>query len=195
MMVMSWIWALLLGISVVSALLTDKGADLAAAIPLGAQAGISLAISIAGSLCLWSGVGKLMEKIGLTAMLSKILQPVLFRLFPSSRHDALARDHLSANICANFLGLGNAATPMGIQAARRLTDPFHPEIATDELCRLIVLNTASIQLIPTNVAAVRSNLGCSTPFDILPAVWFTSICSAGLGLLCAWVLGRVWTHD
>lgn len=194
-MIMSWIWALLLGISVVSALVSGKGSDLAAAIPSGAQAGVTLAISIAGSLCLWSGVGKLMEKIGLTAILSKLLQPVLFRLFPTSQHDPLARDYLSANICANFLGLGNAATPVGIQATRRLADPVHPEIATDELCRLIVLNTASLQLIPANVAAVRVNLGCNTPFDILPAVWLTSICSAGLGLLCAWVLGKVWTHD
>ena len=194
-MIMSWIWALLLGISVVSALLTGKGSNLAAAIPSGAQAGISLAISIAGSLCLWTGVGKLMEEIGLTAILSKWLQPMLVRIFPSTQHDDLARDDLSANICANFLGLGNAATPMGIQAACRLTDPNHPEIATDELCRLIVLNTASIQLIPANVAAVRSSLGCGAPFDILPAVWFTSICSAGLGLLCAWILGKMWPHD
>ena len=194
-MIMSWIWALLLGISVVSALLTGKGSNLATAIPSGAQAGISLAISIAGSLCLWTGVGKLMEEIGLTAILSKWLQPMLVRIFPSTQHDDLARDYLSANICANFLGLGNAATPMGIQAACRLTDPNHPEIATDELCRLIVLNTASIQLIPANVAAVRSSLGCGAPFDILPAVWFTSICSAGLGLLCAWILGKMWPHD
>jgi len=64
--------------------------------------------------------------------------------------------------------------------------------ATDELCRLIVLNTASIQLIPANVAAVRSALGCATPFDILPAVWVTSLCSAGLGVTAAWVLGKVW---
>ena len=194
-MIMSWIWALLLGISVVSALLTGKGSNLATAIPSGAQAGISLAISIAGSLCLWTGVGKLMEEIGLTAILSKWLQPMLVRIFPSTQHDDLARDYLSANICANFLGLGNAATPMGIQAACRLTDPNHPEIATDELCRLIVLNTASIQLIPANVAAVRSSLGCGAPFDILPAVWFISICSAGLGLLCAWILGKMWPHD
>ena len=66
------------------------------------------------------------------------------------------------------------------------------DIAGDELCRLIVLNTASIQLIPTNVAAVRSALGCETPFDILPAVWITSLCSAGLGLAAAWGLGRLW---
>lgn len=194
-MIMSWIFALLLGISVLSAVLTGRSAALAAAVPQGAQAGITLAFSIAGSLCLWSGVGKLMEKAGLAAKLSEALRPLLGRLFPSTKADPLTRSYLSANICANFLGLGNAATPMGIQAARRLTDPARPGIATDELCRLIVLNTASIQLIPTNVAAVRSSLGCATPFDILPAVWLTSLCSAGLGLFCAVALGKVWHHD
>ena len=194
-MIMSWIWAFLLGISVFCAIYTGRGSELGAAIPQGAQAGITLAVSIAGSLCLWSGVGKLMERTGVTGVLSRLLRPLLLRLFPSTRNDDLARDYLSANICANFLGLGNAATPMGIQAARRLTDPARPDVATDELCRLIVLNTASIQLIPANVAAIRSSLGCDTPFDILPAVWLTSLCSAGLGLLCAVVLGRVWKHD
>ena len=192
---MNWIWAFLLLISVISALATGWSSQLSAAIVQGSQAGITLAVSIAGSLCLWSGVGKLMERIGLTAALSKLLQPLLVRLFPRTREDALTRQYLSANICANFLGLGNAATPMGIQAARRLVDKKHPDRATDELCRLIVLNTASIQLIPANVAAVRAGLGCATPFDILPAVWLTSFTSAGLGLLCAWALGKVWRND
>lgn len=194
-MIMSWIWAFLLGISVLCAAVSGKGSALAAAIPQGAQAGITLAVSIAGSLCLWSGVGKLMEKIGWTGLLAKLLSPLLARLFPATQRDALAREYLSANICANFLGLGNAATPMGIQAARRLTDPRRPGVATDELCRLIVLNTASIQLIPANVAAVRSGLGCAAPFDILPAVWLTSLCSAGLGVLCACLLGKVWKYE
>lgn len=192
---MNWIWAFLLLISVISALATGRGSQLSTAIVQGSQAGITLAVSIAGSLCLWSGVGKLMERIGLTAALSKLLQPILVRLFPRTREDALTRQYLSANICANFLGLGNAATPMGIQAARRLVDKKHPNRATDELCRLIVLNTASIQLIPANVAAVRAGLGCATPFDILPAVWLTSFTSAGLGLLCACALGKVWRND
>ena len=194
-MIMSWIWALLLTVSVLCAIITDNGSALAAAIPQGAQAGITLAISIAGSLCLWSGIGKLMERIGLTEKLSKLLHPLLIRLFPRTRNDALTRQYLSANICANLLGLGNAATPMGIQAAKRLTDPRNPELATDELCRLIVLNTASIQLIPANVAAVRASLGCAAPFDILPMVWLTSICSAALGLVSAYLMGKVWRHD
>ena len=194
-MVMSWIWTGIIGVSVVCAVILGNGGALAVAVPQGAQAGITLAISIAGSICLWTGVGKLMEHAGMTKMLAKLLSPVLRKLFPSTQKDEKVRHYLCANICANILGLGNAATPMGIQAAKRLSDPKHPAVATDELCRLIVLNTASIQLIPANVAAIRAGLGAAAPFDILPAVWITSLCSAGLGLTTAWIMGAVKRHD
>ncbi len=194
-MVMSWIWAGILAISLFFAIPEGRGSELAAAIPMGAQAGVTLAISIAGSICLWSGVGKLMEKTGMTERLSALLGPIFKRVFPSTKKDSILANFLSANICANFLGLGNAATPMGIQAVKRLTDIGNPSRATDEMCRLVVLNTASIQLIPANVAAVRASLGCPAPFDILPAVWVTSACSAGLGLLAAFIMGKLWHHD
>lgn len=194
-MVMSWIFTILIGVSVLFSLFLGTGSQLSAAIAQGAQAGITLSISMAGALCLWSGVGALMEKCGITDFLSRMLKPVLSRLFPATKTDRKLAGHLSANVCANLLGLGNAATPMGIQAAQRLVTHGQPGIANDQLCRLIVLNTASIQLIPSTVAAVRSNLGCGSPFDILPAVWVTSLCSAGAGLTAAWLLGKVWKHD
>ncbi len=194
-MVMSWIFTGFLLISLVFAIATGNGHTLAAAIPQGAQSGITLAISLAGSICLWTGVGKLMEKAGLTALLSRLLSPLLRRLFPDTKTDRTLAGYLSANICANFLGLGNAATPMGIQAVQRMKKASHPTLATDQMCRLIVLNTASIQLIPANVAAVRTGLGCQTPFDILPMVWLTSLCSASLGVLCTMLLGKLWKHD
>ncbi len=193
-MVMSYIWFAIVLISLIFAILTGRGSTLAAAIPQGAQAGVTLAVSLAGSICLWSGVGRLMERIGATAALSRLLAPLLHRLFPGSRKDKALAGDLSANICANILGLGNAATPMGIRAAKRMVDPNRPTVATNQLCRLIVLNTASIQLIPANVAAVRANLGCQTPFDILGAVWITSLCSASVGLAAAFLLGRLWKH-
>lgn len=194
-MVMSRLFTLFLALSVSASLLLGNGDALASSVLQGAQSGITLALSIAGSICLWSGVGKLMERIGITNALSRLLRPLLWRVFPKSRKDSILAGHLSGNICANFLGLGNAATPMGIAAARRLTNPNDPQAASDELCRLIVLNTASIQLLPTNVAAIRASLGCASPFDILPAVWLTSIFSAGLGTTAAWILGRMRRHD
>ena len=194
-MVMSWVWTSILAISVVCAVILDRGTQLGAAVLSGAQSGITLAISIAGSICLWTGVGKLMEHAGITKKLSQVMRPLLGCLFPTSKSNPILRQKLSANVSANMLGLGNAATPMGIQAAKRLADPNKPGLATDELCRLIVLNTASIQLIPANVAAIRTALGCATPFDILPAVWTTSICSASAGLTAAWLMGKVWRND
>lgn len=188
-MVMSWVWTGMLFLSVIASLALGNGAALAAAVPKGAQAGLELAVSLAGSICLWCGVGKLMEKAGLTGLLSRLFSPVLGKVFPSFRQDPVLAGYLSSNVCANFLGLGNAATPMGIQAAQRLAKGR--KTATDELCRLIVLNTASIQLIPANVAAIRAQLEASSPFDILPAVWITSIASAGMGLLAAWCFGRM----
>lgn len=191
-MVMSWIWTGLVLVSVVFSLFTGQGQALATSVLQGSQAGVTLAISLAGSICLWTGIGNVMTQTGITGRLARFLRPVLHRLFPSARTDPALAGDLSANICANLLGLGNAATPMGISAARRMK---RDNTATDELCRLIVLNTASIQLIPANVAAVRSSLGCISPFDILPAVWITSFCSAALGLTAAWLLGKVWGCD
>lgn len=187
-MVMSRIFTLFLSVSILCSILTGQGSQLAAAVPAGAQAGVMLSVSLAGSLCLWTGVGRLMECCGITDLLSRLLRPLLYRLFPSAKSSPELSGALSGNFCANLLGLGNAATPMGIRAARLLR---RDEEASDELCRLIVLNTASIQLIPANVAAIRNSLGCSTPFDILPAVWITSLLSAGLGVGAAVLLGRL----
>lgn len=189
-MLMSWIWTGMVGISILCALWNRQGAQLAGAVFQGAQSGVGLVISMAGAVCLWSGVAAVMEAAGIMGMLSRLFRPLLNRVFPSTRRDPQLAGYLSGNFCANLLGLGNAATPMGIQAARRLAGG--QTVANDELCRLVVLNTASIQLIPANVAAVRAALGCQSPFDILPAVWITSLLSAGLGVACAWVLRKVW---
>ncbi|MBQ7415878.1 MAG: spore maturation protein A [Oscillospiraceae bacterium] len=190
-MILGWIWTLIVFLSILFSVFTGKINEVSAATAHGAQAGVTAAIGIAGSICLWSGVGNLMDKTGLTGLLAKLLRPLLNLLFPGTKKDPQLRKDLSANICANILGLGNAATPMGIKAVKGMRLPHRPHMATDEMCRLIVLNTASIQLIPANVAAVRASLGCAAPFDILPAVWLTSITSATVGLTAAWCMGKL----
>lgn len=190
-MVMGWIWTGILGASILFAMLLGTGRELASSVMEGAGSGVKLLLTMAAPICLWSGVGKVMDRAGITKGLSVFLRPVLKRLFPSSAEDPNLAGCLSANICANFLGLGNAATPMGIQAAKALSKHGQAGIASVELCRLVVLNTASIQLIPTTVAALRAAQGCATPFDLLPAVWITSICSVAVGLLMAWLFSRV----
>ena len=191
-MFLGWFWTGSVLCAVFFAFFTKSGGAVTAALLDGAANAVSLCLAMAGPLALWAGLGKLMERLGLTALLARLLSPILGRLFPRSRSDAELAGHLSANVTANLLGLGNAATPMGIRAAGRLRDPEDPARATDELCRLVVMNTASIQLLPTTVAAVRRSAGCLTPFDILPAVWVSSVLSVSAGLLAAKLLGRVW---
>ena len=191
-MFLSWFWVGAVICGGIFAIGTGRGGPTAAALTEGAAKGVELCIAMAGPLALWAGLGKLMDRVGLTAALAKVLSPVLGRLFPASRTDPELAKHLSANVTANLLGLGNAATPMGIRAAGRLRDPRDPTRATDQLCRLVVMNTASIQLLPTTVAAVRQSAGCASPFDILPAVWLSSVLSVSAGLLAAKLLGRVW---
>ena len=133
----------------------------------------------------------MMERCGLAGGLAKLLRPVLRRLLPEASADPETLGAVSANVSANLLGLGNAATPLGIRAARRMAQNCDG-VAGDELCRLVVLNTASIQLLPTTVAGVRAACGSAAPLDILPAVWLSSALSVTAGLLAARALQAVW---
>lgn len=188
-MIMSVIWTGMILLSILCACATGNIQSLSSAALSGAQSGVMLGLSMAGSLCLWAGVGALLNAGGITDLLSKAAMPLLQRVFPSAKGNRKLSAALCGNIAANFLGLGNAATPMGIEAAKELS--HGSKVAGDELCRLIVLNTASIQLIPATVAAVRSSLGTASPFDILPAVWLTSLLSASSGVSMAFLLGRI----
>jgi len=155
----------------------------------GARSAIDLSISMAGILCLWSGVMEIMNACGLSAGLAKLFRPILRRLLPEACKDEETLAAVSANVSANLLGLGNAATPLGIRAARRMSRGCG-NVASDELCLLVVLNTASIQLLPTTIASVRAAAGSAAPFDILPAVWLASALSVASGLTAAWLLSH-----
>lgn len=151
----------------------------------GAQAAVQLCISIAGGLCLWSAVMELMQESGLSDRLSALLRPVLVRLFPHSGKDPHIMAALSENVSANLLGLGNAATPAGIRAAKSMAARLDPSVSTNELSMLVVLNTASIQLLPTTIASVRAAAGAASAFDIIPAVLASSFLSVCAGLAAA----------
>ena len=170
---------------------TGQLSAVSAAALTGAQSAVELCLSMAGAICLWSGVMTLMDRCGLSEKLAALLRPLLRRILPNASRDRETLAALSANVSANLLGLGNAATPLGIRAATRMAQGCN-SVASDELCRLVVLNTASIQLLPTTVAAVRSAHGCAAPFDILPAVWLSSVLSVSAGLLAARGLQAVW---
>ena len=186
-MAMAWVWTGLVVLSMLFGFLTGNLNAVANAALDGAASAVELSISMAGILCLWSGVMEIMNTCGLSDRLAGFFRPVLRKLLPEASRDPETLAAVSANVSANLLGLGNAATPLGIQAARRMALGCRG-IASNELCLLVVLNTASIQLLPATVASLRAAAGCSTPFDILPAVWFASILSVSAGLLCARIL-------
>ena len=190
-MAMSVIWTIMVGAAILCGLLTGRGEAVALAALEGAEAGVELCLSMAGVLCLWMGVMEVMRRSGLAEGLSRLLRPVLRRLYPDFAGDKRVMDTVSANVSANLLGLGNAATPLGLEAAG-LMAARTPGIASDSLCMLVVCNTASIQLIPTTVASLRAGAGCATPFDILPAVWLASAIALAVGLAAANLFSKVW---
>jgi len=190
-MAMAIIWTGMVCISLLCAAATGRLEVLSAATLEGAQAAVELCISMAGVLCLWMGIMEVMRRAGLADKIARLLRPALRRLFPDFAEDREVMGNIAANVSANLLGLGNAATPLGLEAARRMSKRS-PGVAGDSLCMLVVCNTASIQLIPTTVAGVRMAAGCATPFDILPAVWLASAISVTVGICAAKICARVW---
>ena len=190
-MAMAWVWTGMVALSVVFGAVTGNLGALGGAAIEGARSAVELCVSMAGVMCLWTGVMEVMNQSGLSALLAKAFRPLLRRLLPQTSRDEDTIATVSANLSANMLGLGNAATPLGIRAARAMARGSGG-VASDELCLLVVLNTASIQLLPTTVAGVRAALGCADPFDILPAVWLASAVAVVAGLASAKLLARVW---
>lgn len=190
-MAMAWIWAGMVAVSVLYGAATGRASAVGAAAMEGASAAVTLCLSIGGMICLWSGVMEVMHRCGLAGALSRLLRPLLQRLFPAASRDEETMDALAQNMSANLLGLGNAATPAGLRAVRGMLRLSEDRSATDEMCRLVVMNTASVQLLPTTIAAVRAAAGAQNAFDILPAVWLSSAVSVCAGLLAARLLERL----
>ncbi len=190
-MAMALIWTGMVGAAFLCALATGNAGALAGAALEGAAAAVQLCISMAGILCLWMGIMEIMRRAGMLEGLARLLRPILGRLFPEFRRDEEVMGAIAGNVSANLLGLGNAATPLGIEAARKMARKT-PGVAGDSLCMLVVCNTASIQLIPSTVAGVRMAAGSAAPFDILPAVWLASVISVAVGICAAKLLARLW---
>ena len=162
-MLLNFLWFGLILLSVLADLCSGQPFSSSQAALSGAAAGIELTLSLAGPICLWSALARAMEQTGLTVRLCRALRPGLRRLFPACAADEEGFSSLCGNLAANLLGLGNAATPLGVQAVQQMT-----------------------------VAAVRARLGAAHAFDILPAVWLASACSVAAGILAARGLKRCW---
>jgi len=186
-MFLNYFLTIALLLSTFFSLFSASHAEAGNALIVGASAAVSFTLELLGAVCLWSAVMELLERSGAVKALTRLLAPLLRRLFPLSSRDGGIMSAISENVSANLLGLGNAATPAGVRAAQGIARLGEP--AKDELCRLVVLNTASIQLIPSTIAAAN---GAASAFDIMPAVWFSSVVSVAVGLAMAKLLARVW---
>lgn len=170
----------------------DAGAVSNAVISSCAEA-VTLCITLCGIICLWSGIMRVAQSSGLTALAANGLSPLLKRLFKGISQKGEAMQFIVLNITANLLGLGNASTPFGIAAVRALEkEEKTGDDASDNMILFVVLNTASLQLIPTTAAALRLQHGSSAPMEILPAVWAVSAANVILTVTGAKIMGKLW---
>lgn len=156
---------------------------------------VALAVTLCGIICLWSGIMRVAQTSGLTEVIAKVLSPLLSKLFKGINRKGKAMQYIVLNITANLLGLGNASTPFGIAAMKELEkEEGSEETATDNMILFTVLNTASLQLIPTTAAALRLQHGSSAPMEILPAVWAVSVVNVILTVTMAKLLGKAYRN-
>lgn len=187
-MTLSVLWTIGMAASVLYGCYIGTASQLTSAFMEGLQTAVDFFPQAGIMMVFWCGLFAAAEDAGSTDTLAKLLRPLLHRIFPVSTAHPDVCTYLSANVSANLLGLGNAATPMGICAAQRMAALPHN---AKELACLVVMNTASIQLLPTTIAALRAGLGSTTPFDIIPCVLLTSVLSVAAGLLTVRLLYRL----
>jgi spore maturation protein A len=158
-----------------------------------ANGAVTLCIGLAGVMCLWVGIMKIAEKSGLTDKIAKVTMPLVTLLFPEIKGKQNAVSAVVMNLTANFMGMGNAATPLGIKAIKEL-DYLNNEKtkATNSMCMLIVLNTSMIQLVPATLIALRSSAGSINPSDVMGPIWIASLFTTIAGILMVKILQKRW---
>lgn len=169
------IWFGMIALSVVCAVFNGRLGELSTALMDGSGQAVELTLSLLGSMCAWMGFLKIAEKSGLTDLLAQAVSPVFDKLFPEYRDEPEIKGKMCLNVSANFLGLGNAATPLGLAAIKSMAEKNTGDTPTKGMILFVVLNTASIQLLPVNMAAMRASCGSETPFGVLPEIWLTSM--------------------
>lgn len=188
---MNWIWFILIAVSVVFGIATGRINEVSQATLNGAVNAVTLFLTLLGSICLWNGLMKIADACGITKALAKILAPITKHLFPDLSPSGPGMKAICMNMAANFLGLGNAATPFGLSAMKYMSkQAIDKNTATNSMAMFIVINTACLQLIPTTIAVIRIKYGSSSPFEILPCVWMSSIVT----LICGIILARLFEN-
>ncbi len=190
---MNWIFTFMILFGIVWGALNGRMEAVSSAAMGEAGNAVQLVITLLGSLCLWSGIMKVADEAKLTQKLARLFSPVLRLLFKGLDMKSPAAKAISMNVAANLLGLGNAATPLGLKAMAELEkEARKPKSATNHMVLFVVLNTAALQLIPTTTAMLRMNAGSQSPMDVVPAVWIASAVSVVTGIVVAKALERFW---
>ncbi len=185
----NYIWGSMIVFSVISAVFGQNAGGLSNAIISSASDAVNLCIRLGGTICLWGGLMEIAEESGLTVAVCRILSPALRLVFPKMDMKGKTAKAISMNVTANLLGLGNAATPLGLEAMRRLQDENRrKDSASADMIKFVVMNSAAFHLIPTTVASLRQDYGCKTPFDIMPASWISSAAALTVGLTAAIIM-------
>ena len=186
------VWPIFIILSFSFAIFTGNLENLNNSIFDSTNSAISLSIDLLGSMCLWSGIMKIASKTSLIENLTKLLAPILNLLFPDLKRNKKIKKEISMNVTANILGLGNAATPLGLKAMKSMQEENrNKDTLSDSMFMFIVLNTASIQLIPTTVIAIRNSLGSQNPTSIVFPTWISTIISALVGIFVAKIVIRL----
>lgn len=186
---LGYVWAGLIIISILAAVLLGNTGNLSSAMIESGASSIELLFTMAGVLCLWSGIMKIAEESGFTALISKLFAPLLRPLFPKLDKKSEAFQSISMNISANLLGLGNAATPFGLKAMGELNRlNGYSDTASNEMIVFVVMNTASLQLLPTTLATLRQSYGSTAPFEVITAIWISSAAALTVALITACTL-------
>ena len=188
---LNYLWSGLIVISIICSIFLGNTQTLSKALIDSGASSIELILTMAGIMCLWSGIMKIAVESGFTTLISKLFSPLLRPLFPKLDKDSPAFQSITMNISANLLGPGNAATPFGLKAMEHLhTLNDKGDTASNEMVIFVVMNTASLQLLPTTLATLRQSYGSTAPFEIIVPVWLSSICSLAVALICAYTLNK-----
>lgn len=181
---LNYIWMGMLFIGLVVGIMNGRVEEVTQAAINSANGAVELCIKLLGAMCLWTGIMGIAEKGGLVQSIARLLKPMIDFLFPGIPQKHPAKGAIVMNLVANFLGLGNAATPLGLKAMSEL-QKLNPEkqTATDAMSMFLVLNTSAIQLVPATVITVRAAQGSKSPAEIIVTIWIATICASIAGIV------------
>lgn len=186
------IWPIFIIVSIAFAIITGNIDKINTSIFESTSTAVELSITMIGTMCLWSGIMEIAANTSIIDKLLKLLRPILKKLFPKVEKDSKEYKEMCMNIVANLLGLGNAATPLGLKAMQTLQEKnTDKRTLTDTMAMFIVLNTASLQIIPTTVIAIRASLNSNDPTKIIVPVWIATISAAIAGILAIKIFSKI----